>query len=133
MLGDRAEQLGWRGVREFADEPGLPALREHALPHRAGAERRKADQAPRCRQPLAQVGGPFTGERACGRGRHRGTLVQVCRKHPAGQVMGRGHRAERLEGIEDVLQVVVHPPPQAQLGDRAEGVHVEVSPDRIPG
>ena len=44
VLGDRAEQLCRGGAREFADEPRLPALREHALPHRADAQGREGSQ-----------------------------------------------------------------------------------------
>ena len=81
-------------------------------------------------QPLAQRGGPLAAERPV---RHASdALVQVFREHLAGHAMGRGHRAERLEGVEDMLHVVVHPPAQAHLAKRAEGVHIEVSPDRFP-
>ena len=46
--------------------------------------------------------------------------------------MRRGHRAKRLERVEDVLHVIVHPTAQARLTKRAEGVDVEVCPDRFP-
>jgi hypothetical protein len=45
--------------------------------------------------------------------RQRGSIVQVHREDLAGHALDRGHRAERLEGVEDVLDVVVHPSPQA--------------------
>ncbi len=102
------------------------------MPHRAGAQRGEAHQAARHRQPLPQRGRPLTAERPLLPRGHRGRLVQVGGEHVAGHAVDRGHRAERLEGIEDVLQVVICAAPHTGLGQRGQGVHVEVGPDRIP-
>ncbi len=132
MLGDRAEQFRRGGARELAHESRLPALREHALPHRAGAQGREGHQPRRLRQPFAQRGRLAGLERRLDAGRQHGSVVQVHREDLAGHALDRGHRAECLEGVEDVLDVVVHPPPQAHQAERAEEVQVEVGLDRLP-
>ncbi|MGH3299036.1 MAG: hypothetical protein ACRDP7_45325 [Trebonia sp.] len=126
VLGDDAQHLRGGGAGELADERGFPALGEHALPHREGAQGCEGHETHRVLQLPAQRGRPDAVER-----RHDG-VGQVSQERLTCLGLQGGHRAECLEGVEDVFHVPVSAGAQALQGIRADVVQVEPSLDSMP-
>ena len=111
MLGDHANAR--RATRPLARPAArLPGPRpEHAPAASRGCRRRCGPPVRRARPAAAAASAAQPAA---------GTAVPSCRtprpglgEHHAGYAMRRGHRAKRLERVEDMLHVILHPPVQA--------------------